>query len=179
MADPVPGLAMALCLAALFAAAAFGKLADLAAFRAVLAGYRLVPQPLLVSLAAAIPAVEAALAVAWLAPALRPDAAVLSSVLLGVYAAAVAVNLWRGRAGISCGCSFGGGDRLSWWLVARNGVLVLAAVLAGVTPSDRALGAFDYAVAAAIATAAALLYLAAQQLIGNATTVRVMPSWEP
>jgi len=48
--------------------------------------------------------------------------------LMLVYAAAMALNLLRGRSQIDCGC---GADvhLLSWALVTRNGVLALAALI--------------------------------------------------
>lgn len=58
----------------------------------------------------------------------RDAGAALSLLLLLIYSAAIAINLWRGRVDIDCGCS-GVASRLSGWLLLRNSILMLCAVL--------------------------------------------------
>jgi hypothetical protein len=57
-------------------------------------------------------------------PEVSFSAALASIALLAVFAAAMAINLLRGRSAIDCGCgqSFLA-QTLSWTLVVRNGVL--------------------------------------------------------
>jgi hypothetical protein len=170
MLDPLLSTVIGLCLALLFSAAALTKLANVEAFRAILSDYDLLPRIALPAAARLIPALEAGLALAWLLQLGRPFIAVVTAGVLFVYAAALAINLVRGRIDISCGCSFSSRDHLSWWLVARNVLLALAALLAGLPDSGRSQGAADYALAAAAAFAVTFLYLAAHQLITNATS---------
>lgn len=166
--DPLPLTVIALAMAMLFATAAFGKWRDQAGFRAILAGYRLLPQWSLGPAVTMIPLAEAAVALLWLLPPARIAASAASAALLLLYASALAVNLLRGRTDMSCGCRFGGTDRISWWLVARNLLLCGAAVTAGLPAGARALGPADYGVAVMAALAAVLLYLCMHQLAGNA-----------
>jgi hypothetical protein len=88
-----------------------------------------------------------------------------------MYGGALAVNLLRGRRQIDCGCGLsgaaGGEQPLSWWLVARNVVLALLAVIAGLPQSGRELGFFDALTLAAATLAAVLLYAGSSQLIRN------------
>jgi hypothetical protein len=169
--DPLPATVIAFCLAVLFASAAGAKLLDIGRFRDVLAGYRVLPPRIVPVFAWLVPTLEALLALGWLAqPGLTVAAS--SAALLSIYAAAIAVNLLRGRTDISCGCSFGNTDRVSWWLVARNSLIALAALGPGVpTQAGRALQATDYLVAGAATLAAIVLYLAGRQLMANGTTV--------
>jgi hypothetical protein len=92
-----------------------------------------------------------------------------------MYAAAIAINLRRGRAHISCGCGFGGasgGDQpLSWWLVARNLLLGALALLATLPATSRALGAYDWLTLALALAASGLLYAGASQLMRNGASI--------
>ena len=61
------------------------------------------------------------------------------AILLLLFAAAMAVNLRRGRADIDCGCALGLlKERISWPLVARNLVLAAAAAVIAVARADGA-----------------------------------------
>ena len=72
----------------------------------------------------ALPIVETAVAVALLIPMSRGYAGWSAALLLVVFTLAVAINLFRGRREIDCGCfSSELKQRLSWWLVVRNVVL--------------------------------------------------------
>jgi hypothetical protein len=63
-------------------------------------------------------------------PATRGVSALLLALLLMLYSAAVALNLWRGNIDIDCGCgSLGGEPPLGIGLLLRN-VMLLAAALA-------------------------------------------------
>lgn len=172
MIDPLIGNAVALGLALLFLPAAWHKISAHAQFVAALNDYRLLPQPLLRPVAASLPVVEAALAVAWLAGERGGVLAAATAALLAVYAAAMAINLWRGRARISCGCGLGrsaeGDAQLSWWLVARNLLLAGLAGVAALPAAHREFGPFDALTLASATAAAALLYAGGSQLLRNA-----------
>lgn len=64
-------------------------------------------------------------------------AALGAGCLLVVFSGAIGINLARGRRDLSCHCGGVLGDhRISWWLVARNGLLLLATVLLISLPAD-------------------------------------------
>lgn len=179
MLDPVVASALSLAFALLFAAGAFHKLANVAEFRAVLADYRLLPPSSIAAAAIGIALIELALALGWLSRWLPLWTAAASATLLVGYAGAMAANLARGRRDLSCGCVFAAGhagDRLSWALVARNLVLAALALLPALPLTARAPEWADHAVATVAATALLVIYLAGQQLMGNAAAMRV---WRP
>ena len=68
----------------------------------------------------------------WLIPA-----ALLAMALFVMFCIAIIINLARGRRDLSCHCGGVVGNHLiSWWLVGRNGLLILGLVLLLVTPPD-------------------------------------------
>jgi uncharacterized membrane protein YphA (DoxX/SURF4 family) len=160
--DPALLLVVRFALGALFVSSALHKLRDVVTFERTLGAYRLVPQRLVRPLARAVPALEAAIGLGALlqyAPAYG-----LAMAVLGGYAAAMAINLLRGRRTIDCGC---GGDRqpISWALVVRNGVLVATAALALQPAASRALGWVDAVTVVCGVLVCALLYGAFNQVL--------------
>jgi uncharacterized membrane protein YphA (DoxX/SURF4 family) len=129
-------LSIRIMLALIFVTAAVGKFRHLLAFKGVLDNYRLLPHWALVPAQLSLPAGEIAIAAGIL---LFPTtAAPMGAALLLVFAAAMAVNLRRGRLEIDCGCHQSAlRQRLSWTLVWRNGVLALLALMASL-PQQRA-----------------------------------------
>ena len=106
-------LGAALGFALLLGTAAWRKLSDFGTFSAVMADYRIVPRALLRPTGVVVGAVEAALAVLWLAAPWYADAAnaagIGTAALMAGYGAAIAVEprawalldrlrLWRRRA---------------------------------------------------------------------------------
>ena len=154
--------------------AAWRKFSDFGTFSGVVADYRIVPPALLRPTGIVVAVVEAALAVLWLAAPWYAEAASAAGIgtaaLMAGYGAAIGANLMRGRSWIDCGC--GGGDQLTWGLVARNAVL---AGLAIATLAVSRLGSPDWgdvAVAVPVLGLAALLYLATGVLLGNSAAMR-------
>ena len=178
MIDPLLSRAVAAGLALLLLVAAWHKVAARDEFVAALREYRLLPAVLLRPVAALLPAIEFTLAAGWLTGVGGRAVAASTAVLLVVYAAAVAVNLLRGRVHIACGCGLGGtlaGDaRLSWWLVVRNAVLAGAASVVALPAAHRGLGTLDWLTLVLATLAAILLYASASQLIRNGAA---MASW--
>ncbi|MEQ8485490.1 MAG: MauE/DoxX family redox-associated membrane protein [Pseudomonadales bacterium] len=175
MLDPVVAAALSLAFAVLFGAGAYDKLANVIRFRAVLADYRMLPPSSIAAAGIGIGLIELALAVGWLSRWLPLWTAAASAVLFIGYAGAMAANLVRGRREVSCGCVFGAahaGDRLSWSLVIRNGVLAALALLPALPLTARVPDWADHAVATVAAVALLLIYLAGQQLMGNAAAMR-------
>ncbi|HZO82455.1 MAG TPA: MauE/DoxX family redox-associated membrane protein [Candidatus Binataceae bacterium] len=171
--DPVLGWAAATAAAAIFAASGALKLYDLAAFRSAASNYRILPQWLEFPFAWAVPLVECTAAFGLLLPACRARAALALVALLGAFTAAVAINLARGRTDIDCGC-FGPAlrQRLSWWLLARNGALFALLAIALMPADGRALGLLDGATVGFTAATVVVLYVAANYLIANAPGLR-------
>lgn len=167
--DPILIYACALALAAILATAATHKLRAPRWFAAQLEAYALLPQALLRPAARTLPLVEGAIAAALLLPASRAAAALAAGALLALYAAAIAVNLWRGRRDIDCGCAGPGESQpLRPLLLLRNAALLGLALFAGATPLARELGLFDGFVALAAAAVLLLLYAAVDGLLTNA-----------
>jgi uncharacterized membrane protein YphA (DoxX/SURF4 family) len=170
--DPAVQIILRASLALLFIAAASHKLRDPEGFRAALAGYELLPSGAIGIGAALLVAAEVAIVAAL---CLSSMAGIAAALLLAVYAVAIAINLWRGRRDIDCGCGGAvGRQRLSAGLVARNGLLVVAALVSTINASGRPLVWID-ALTIAIGTAVvALVYAAAIGLISNASQLALL-----
>jgi hypothetical protein len=127
MLDPAIGALLAGLFALLFATAAVHKLRATARFAEVFAAYRLLPSAA-GRMAVLVPLLEGMVAAGLLVSATRAPAACIGSGLLAAYAAAIAVNLRRGRLELACGCG-GANERrpIAPWMVVRN--LLLAAML--------------------------------------------------
>lgn len=166
--DPIFIIASAIAIAVLLASAATHKVRAPARFARQLADYQLLPQALVRPSARLVPVVELGIAFALLVPVSRSWAALAAAGLLALYAAAIGINLWRGRADIDCGCA--GPDQaqpLRPVLLARNSALVALALLASVAPVARDLTLFDGFVTLAAAAVALLIYAAADDLLAN------------
>lgn len=168
--DPALALTAALLLAGILAAGGSSKLAEPLAFAGVVANYRLLPTGLVAPFAFALPVVEVGTALGLLLPATRPAAAGLAAGLLLLFAAAMAINLLRGRGDIDCGCHAGPmRQRIGWPLVVRN--LALAAGIGAVAlggSAARPLTGLDWLTVAAAAGSLGLLHAAVGRLFGLA-----------
>ena len=170
MVDRVVALLVAGTVALLFASAAWHKLRDLAAFRAILAGYGLLPAAIVPAAGVAVPLFEVLLAAGLLADgSTRRAAAVAGAALLIAYALAIGINLWRGRRDLSCGCGRDGGQPIAGWMLARNCALALLSLLAAVPVQPRPLEWADAVTLPAGVAALALVYLCVEQLLATAT----------
>jgi len=157
--DPVPVIVAGLAIAWLFAHAAWHKLRALQDFTAILGSYRLLPGALLRPAAIVLVALECAIAAGAVVRA--PVALIGATGLLGAYAIAIAINLYRDRALLDCGCG-GPPQPISWWLVLRNLALIGAAAFAHLPTTDRALGPLD-----AVTIAGALLLVGSVYATAN------------
>ena len=166
--DPIFIIASAIAIAVLLASAATHKVRAPARFARQLADYQLLPASLVRPIARLVPLLELAIAFALLVPVSRGWAALSAASLLALYAAAIGINLWRGRRDIDCGCA--GPDQaqpLRPVLLLRNSVLVVLALLASVAPIARDMTVFDGFVTVAAAAVALLIYAAADGLLAN------------
>lgn len=137
-------------------------------FRAQLAAYKLVPLSFLPGVARLIPAAEMAVFFLILMPFTRSLAAVLAAVLLTFYTSAMAVNLFRGRDKIDCGCS-GHSQKLSYWFLLRNIALIISSGLLIMPSTSRALVWADFLLLALILAVLSCVYLLIEQLVLNQT----------
>ena len=145
--DPILGYVAAASLCVLLLASGVEKIRYFSMFEGAVQAYRLVPDALVrvVSVGFVVAELLAALLLLW--PTTRVMGGWLAVLLLVVATAAMAINLLRGHTDVSCGCgslkeqSAG----LSWWLVVRNVLLLLAlsAVVLPVSGPERALGWVD------------------------------------
>lgn len=126
--------AIRLLLALVFIFAAVGKARHRMVFEGVVANYRLLPEIAVPAFALLLPTVEIAVAGALvLVPPFWPEAS--AAALLLLFAAAMAVNIRRGRRHIDCGCFQSAlKQTLSWTLVGRNVGLALLLVVPAVVP---------------------------------------------
>jgi uncharacterized membrane protein YphA (DoxX/SURF4 family) len=172
MLDPAVGALLAGAFAVLFLSAAFHKLTDPASFGEVLRAYRLVPEAL-ARLSLMVGLLECAVGAGLLIGAVRADAALAGSLLLALYATAIAINLARGRRHLSCGCG-GPNDRrpIAPWMVLRNLALAALLPLARLPWIPRPTGWADALTIGAGTAVAALLYLSLDTLLGRVAALR-------
>jgi uncharacterized membrane protein YphA (DoxX/SURF4 family) len=166
--DPVLVHALAASVSLVLLVGAVQKVRNWEQFRAALANYRLLPDALVLPAALVLPMLETIAGFALLAGPFRAAGAVLALGVLLVATGAVAINLRRGRAHIDCGCGGAEGRQpLSWGLVARNCVVMLAAALGALDGRARDLQWIDYAVLALASLALYGLYACTSQLLSN------------
>lgn len=172
--DPVLQWTAALTLALVFGVAAAGKFASWAELEGVVLNYRVAPRWMAPLIARALPPVEAVVAVGLLVPETRTVAAGVCLALLLVFAGAMALNIARGRVDIDCGCFRSSlRQNLSWWLVLRNAILAVGAVVCLAAPGDRALGWADNFVVVMASLVLLLAYLSTGYV-----TLRRPPTFE-
>jgi len=167
--DPVIQLVLRIGLGLLFVQAAAHKLRDVDAFRRAVANYRLFAPLWAVPVGALLIGAEIAVAFALWLPRLSAVAALTAAALLLLYAAAMAVNLARGRRDVECGCS-GPAQRqpIRAALVVRNAGLALLALLCALPLAARPLTWLDLVTVAAAVLGAALCWIAADGLFAAA-----------
>jgi len=114
------------CAGLVFAAAGVQKAQHWKILPGVIANYRLLPRFAVAPASVLLPPVEILVGLLLLSAQMMPWAPLAAIALLALFAAAMAINLRRGRSFIDCGCgqSFLK-QSLRWSLVARNAVLVL------------------------------------------------------
>lgn len=130
-----PAAAIRVALGLLFLRTAWSKRRDLPAFGEVVRDYRLLPDALAWPVAALLAAVEFLLGAWLLLGRFTILSGSLAAALLLLFAGAMAVNLLRGRADISCGClpAYASRATLSWGGVLTTVLLVPMAFLAGIS----------------------------------------------
>jgi len=166
MLDPAVGLLVTATIALLFGSASMHKLRDLKRFEEIFSAYGVLTVVSRLRLSWLVPVLELAIAVGLLFDATRMFAAGLGAGLLLVYAAAIAVNLQRGRRDLACGCG-GPNDRnpIAPWMVGRNVALALMLGCAWVPWTSRPLGLTDAVTVVFGLLTLALVYLCVDQMM--------------
>eukprot|EP01037_Dinobryon_pediforme_P012987 gene12987-13089_t len=102
------GMAGAIGTGIVFVGAGLGKLRHRELVPGVVANYRILPDALVAPVAALLPPVELVLGTGMIASVLVPGTlrllALPAAALLIIFAAAMAINIVRGRSHIDCGC---------------------------------------------------------------------------
>jgi hypothetical protein len=157
--EPLLELTIAWSFAALFAASALQKLLALSEWPSIVRNYRLIPDALADAVAGALLGAEALTAAALLLAPTRRIGACSAAILLIVFGAALWINVGRGRTSIDCGC-FGSRLRqgISMWMVVRNGVMALVALILLLPRVPRELSAVEIAVSVGLVVTLAFLY---------------------
>lgn len=177
--DPAVSLALRASIALMLAAAAYHKATDLTRFRSSLAAYRLLPDRALATIAPFVVVLETALAIGLLTPGMQPLAAATAAGLLTVYTAAIAINLARGRRNLDCGCGAPNTRQpISPGLIARNAILIAAAVAAGAPSAARGLLWLDAVALTGTLACGSLLWTAAHGLMAVSGRHRLLHTLE-
>jgi hypothetical protein len=100
--------------------AAVGKVQRWREFKGILAAYQLLPHWAVSAGAAGVALVEFVTGLALVAAWRTPTIGVVAAGLFVVFAAAMAVNILRGRTSLDCGCFQSARQPLEWRLVFRN-----------------------------------------------------------
>jgi hypothetical protein len=176
MLDPAVGLLVTATIALLFASAGVHKLRDLKRFEEIFDAYGVFTVVSRLRLSWAVPVLELAVAMGLLFDTARVYAACVGVGLLLVYAAAIGVNLKRGRRDLACGCG-GPDDRkpIAPWMLGRNSAIALLLVGGACVPwASRPLGFTDAVTVVCGLATLALVYLCVEQLMSYAQRVARM-----
>ena len=167
MLDPAVGTLLVACFALLFASAAAHKLRDLRHFTEVLAAYHVLPAGG-ERLAPLVAVLELTVAVGLLATPVRAPATLAAVTVLLAYAAAIAMNLARGRRDLDCGCGVPGTSHpIAPWMVVRNLLLALLLAVSLIPWENRQLLPTDALTVGAGLAVATLLYGSLDRLLGR------------
>ena len=138
-------LVLRLVLGAIFIVAGASKIGHGAEFAAQIAGFRILPQPVIAPMALALPFLEVLLGGYLILGLFTRAAAWIAALLLALFDGAIASAVVRGMT-VSCGC-FGPNDKTvtTWAEVARDAIFVLLAVFValrapGTLALDRRIG---------------------------------------
>jgi hypothetical protein len=166
--DPAIACLIIACTDLLFVVAAIHKLRDLRRFGEIFGAYGVLPPGVARRVSPMVPLLELVVAVGLLFDGGRKVAIGVGSLLLIAYAVAIAVNLYRGRRDLACGCG-GPDDRrpIAGWMVWRNISIAILLAIALLPWSDRPFALTDALTVGFAAAACALLYLCVDRLLGR------------
>jgi hypothetical protein len=164
--DPMIQYGVLGAFALLFAFSALDKWLDFDSFVTQLEAYQLLPDRYTTLTARTLLGAELVTATLLISPAFFFG--VLSGLtLLAGYTLGIWINLQRGRTHIDCGCLGSTGEDLSYYLVARN-VVLLAILGCGLTEASlRVFTWLDYTAIVLLIVTASLGYFTVSELIKN------------
>jgi hypothetical protein len=162
-------------LAMLLSKAALHKLFNFAEFRGFVADYALMPRPWVPLAAAAILGSELGAVLMLALPFWRTVGLGVTIGLLGIYAVAMGINLWRGRNQLECGCG-SLPQPLRTSLIVRNGVLATLAVLPLQGGLPQALSSQDMLIVLGSSLFLFVLYLLWEQADTNRIAIKKLSS---
>ncbi|MFP6682049.1 MAG: MauE/DoxX family redox-associated membrane protein [Gammaproteobacteria bacterium] len=175
--DPILTLTANYCVALLFLFACYSKVRSFGVFHSTLADYELVPGVLVWLSAILIVVLELVIGFGALFRSFAGPAMALAAALLLLYAAAIGINLVRGRRDIDCGCTGPATQQLlSGWLLLRNIGLAALAIVGAAPTSQRLLHSADFALVGMALLASVALYAAINQLMANAPRLDALDS---
>jgi hypothetical protein len=152
--------ALALLIALIFAAAASAKLVAWREVPGVVRNFRVLPTALIMPVALLLPPLEAAIAAGVMFEETRPLAALSAGVLFTIFGAALAVNYFRGRRRIDCGCFRSDLKQpISIAVIVRNALLAACSPWLLVAGGTMTLSNLAWAIAVAAALTLFLCYL--------------------
>lgn len=176
MLDPLIFRLITMLFALLLITAGAHKLGHLPRFQGILKNYQILPEHLVSIVSRLVPFVEILLGLGWVFTWQIDLVSALTAALLAAYALAMGLNLLRGRTYIDCGCGFAaskqsgenvGMQQLSIWLVYRNLLLIVLALMANIGTTARAFAVLDYFSIIAATLALVFAYTAFNQLLVN------------
>jgi hypothetical protein len=168
MIDPVIGYTIVLSVAALLSLAAIHRLIKWREFIEALQAYRLLPQTAVRPASLMLSLGELATAFALFVSTGRRYACDAAAAFMLIYAAAIALNLARGRRDLDCGCGFARHRQpIAAWMLLRNAAIAVAALVAALPWTTRPLGTIDVCTIVAAAAAAALFYASIDVFFGQ------------
>jgi uncharacterized membrane protein YphA (DoxX/SURF4 family) len=127
-------LVLRVLLGGIFIVAGASKVGHAAEFAAQIAGFRIVPEAVVIPMALGLPLIEILLGACLVVGLFTRVAGWVGVVLLASFDGAIASAVVRGMT-VSCGC-FGPNDKTvtTWEEVARDGVFVLLALVVALRP---------------------------------------------
>lgn len=165
--DPVLIWITAIILSGLFLTAGFHKAYAPVYYRGLISGYTGLPVALAGLAGNVLALTEISVGALLLLPAYRFNAACGAMGLLVLYSLMISISLLRGLD-MDCGCSGPlGRQKLSPWLLLRNGVLLLCAWVPTNPSTDRMTGPGDLLIILCSSVAVIIVYLAFEQLLSN------------
>lgn len=127
----------------MFLTSSFGKIKEFSEHQKIIKAYKILPLGLTKSFAILDIGFEIIVGVALLTLMIPELSTILASSLLLVYSIAIAVNLFRGRTDLDCGCGgIVGDNKISPILVLRNIILIGVLTLIGFGVKSEALTGF-------------------------------------
>ncbi|MDC0004332.1 hypothetical protein OAE19_08045 [Porticoccaceae bacterium] len=178
MIDPLFVTVATVFIGLFFVMSGLHKVTNRVGFLETLSDYQLLPYGLLGVVAIALPLAEITIGVVLLLPStvlplmLLHSVANAAALLLALYSVAMAINIYRGRVHIDCGCSFQQRKiTLSNWHLLRNALLIGLVLVIRLPMTDRVLFWPDFINMLAALTGLGLIYLSTETLLANRTYI--------